>query len=73
MGALPPLVGVAVKVTLVPVHTVVVGVLILIAGVTLELTEIVIVLLLALALPRQLALEVISQVKLSPLASADVV
>ena len=69
MGVLPPLVGVAVKVTLVPEHIVVAEAEMLILTGKLGLTVMVTVLEVAGLPVAQVALEVITQVTVFPLAN----
>ena len=69
---MPPLVGVAVKVTLAPAQIVVLGVAMLNAGITEPLTVMVTVLLVAVAVVWQVPLAVNTQVNWSPFAKVEV-
>ena len=68
---MPPFIGVAVNVTGVPAQLVVLGVVMLIAGVSIEATFIVIKLDAAVAGEGQTALEVIITVTTSPLVNVE--
>ena len=70
---MPPLVGVAVNVTDVPLHIVVFGVAILTAGVTDGLTVMVMLFDVAVVGEAQVAVEVITQLTTAPLVSVVVV